>query len=182
MKIDELKTIGDILFWYYSNLAMAHAAVVEGKEKYGRIHYMIRAKLFKGLKDGKMNVGSILDDEKYKMTLPQVCSYCGSSKNLSMDHLIPKSKGGIDSGDNVVWACKSCNSSKGAKDMLVWMNLKGNCPSLLLLRRYLKLAILHCHENDLLECSINESDNLPFSLHAIPRKLPLPSELILCIK
>jgi hypothetical protein len=68
---------------------MAHAAVMEGKEKYGRVHYMIRTNLFKGLKDGKMNIGSIIDDERFKMKLPQVCSYCGSNKSLSVDHLIP---------------------------------------------------------------------------------------------
>jgi 5-methylcytosine-specific restriction endonuclease McrA len=41
------------------------------------------------------------------------CQYCGSTKNLTIDHVIPRSKGGQHSWDNVVAACERCNSSKG---------------------------------------------------------------------
>ena len=42
------------------------------------------------------------------------CQYCGyMGKNLSVDHVIPKSKGGDDSWDNVTTACIKCNSKKG---------------------------------------------------------------------
>ena len=44
------------------------------------------------------------------------CAYCGhKSHNLTQDHVIPLSKGGTHTAENVVPACKSCNSSKGAK-------------------------------------------------------------------
>lgn len=45
------------------------------------------------------------------------CIYCGSSKRITMDHIIPISKGGGTTKDNVVPACISCNSSKGNKDI-----------------------------------------------------------------
>ncbi len=41
------------------------------------------------------------------------CQYCGSIKHLTIDHLIPRSKGGSHSWDNVVTACSKCNSIKG---------------------------------------------------------------------
>jgi len=41
------------------------------------------------------------------------CQYCGSTKNLTIDHVIPRSKGGKHSWDNVVIACELCNSRKG---------------------------------------------------------------------
>jgi 5-methylcytosine-specific restriction endonuclease McrA len=41
------------------------------------------------------------------------CQYCGSRKNLTLDHVFPKSKGGTHTWDNVVTACGSCNSRKG---------------------------------------------------------------------
>lgn len=44
------------------------------------------------------------------------CVYCGyddNIRNLTMDHVIPKSKGGPNSWDNLVTACKHCNSEKG---------------------------------------------------------------------
>jgi hypothetical protein len=40
------------------------------------------------------------------------CVYCGSNKNLTLDHVIPQSKGGKDSWDNLVTACKRCNGEK----------------------------------------------------------------------
>lgn len=40
------------------------------------------------------------------------CVYCGSCKNLTIDHVIPRSKGGKDSWDNLVTACRSCNAEK----------------------------------------------------------------------
>ncbi len=41
------------------------------------------------------------------------CQYCGTEKELTLDHLIPKAKGGKTSWNNLVTACKSCNSKKG---------------------------------------------------------------------
>jgi len=41
------------------------------------------------------------------------CQYCGSSKRLTLDHVIPRSKGGTHTWDNVVTACERCNSQKG---------------------------------------------------------------------
>lgn len=40
------------------------------------------------------------------------CVYCGSKRNLTIDHVIPTSKGGKDNWLNVVTACQSCNSEK----------------------------------------------------------------------
>lgn len=41
------------------------------------------------------------------------CQYCGSSINLTIDHIIPKSRGGDDSWENLVTACVRCNNKKG---------------------------------------------------------------------
>jgi hypothetical protein len=43
------------------------------------------------------------------------CQYCGSTKHLTIDHIIPKSKGGGDSWLNLVVACSHCNTKKGDK-------------------------------------------------------------------
>lgn len=43
------------------------------------------------------------------------CQYCGSRKNLTIDHVIPKSKGGKTSWTNLVTACNRCNVNKGDK-------------------------------------------------------------------
>ena len=41
------------------------------------------------------------------------CQYCGTHEDLTLDHVMPKSRGGKSSWDNLVTACKSCNSKKG---------------------------------------------------------------------
>ena len=43
------------------------------------------------------------------------CQYCGDKNNLTFDHLLPKSRGGITDWENVVTACSSCNVRKGGK-------------------------------------------------------------------
>jgi hypothetical protein len=43
------------------------------------------------------------------------CGYCGSKKNLTIDHIIPKCKGGDNSWKNLVTCCSNCNNSKGDK-------------------------------------------------------------------
>ena len=41
------------------------------------------------------------------------CAYCSSIKNLTIDHIIPKSKGGRNSWENLVTCCFPCNAKKG---------------------------------------------------------------------
>lgn len=44
-----------------------------------------------------------------------ICQYCGkefSSKELTLDHVFPKSRGGETSWENIVACCKSCNQYK----------------------------------------------------------------------
>lgn len=40
------------------------------------------------------------------------CGYCGSGGRLTIDHLVPLSRGGSDASDNLMPACIGCNSSK----------------------------------------------------------------------
>lgn len=42
------------------------------------------------------------------------CQYCSSkAEQLTLDHIIPRSRGGVDSWDNLVTACVRCNVKKG---------------------------------------------------------------------
>jgi 5-methylcytosine-specific restriction endonuclease McrA len=41
------------------------------------------------------------------------CQYCGSRSNLTVDHVVPRSKGGTSSWDNIVASCAPCNRRKG---------------------------------------------------------------------
>src|SRR5919206_339280 len=41
------------------------------------------------------------------------CQYCGSRANLTVDHVVPRSKGGLSSWENIVASCAPCNRRKG---------------------------------------------------------------------
>ena len=45
------------------------------------------------------------------------CQYCRSNKDLTFDHLIPRSNGGETTWENIVTACSSCNVKKGGKSL-----------------------------------------------------------------
>jgi hypothetical protein len=48
------------------------------------------------------------------------CAYCNSEENLTLDHVAPQSKGGLDVARNVVCCCHSCNQSKGHEYWKLW--------------------------------------------------------------
>jgi hypothetical protein len=126
MAKQKIETVRNLIYYSYANLAMARTAVEKKQEKYGVFNFMIRAKLFKGLKDGTMNMRSIFDDEKNKLQTGQICNYCGSSDKLALDHIFPQKLGGKDNAENLIYACKSYNSSKGKKDLMEWMASKNS--------------------------------------------------------
>jgi 5-methylcytosine-specific restriction endonuclease McrA len=42
------------------------------------------------------------------------CQYCGSRSNLTVDHVVPRSKGGASTWENIVASCAPCNRRKGS--------------------------------------------------------------------
>lgn len=40
------------------------------------------------------------------------CQYCGSTRQLTLDHIVPRSRGGDSSWTNVVTSCAPCNLRK----------------------------------------------------------------------
>lgn len=44
------------------------------------------------------------------------CQYCGKkATDMTIDHVVPRSRGGRDSWENLVTACVNCNNHKGNK-------------------------------------------------------------------
>lgn len=41
------------------------------------------------------------------------CQYCSAKEELTIDHVLPSSRGGSDSWENMVTACIKCNAKKG---------------------------------------------------------------------
>jgi len=79
---------------------------------------------FKKLRDGEITISGTIREWEREQELPRQCVYCSSMMDLTTDHLIPRSRGGDDSADNVVLACQSCNTSRGEKGIFEWLGLK----------------------------------------------------------
>jgi len=52
------------------------------------------------------------------------CFYCGAREDLTVDHLVPSSRGGRHSIGNIVPACRKCNSSKWRRTVMEWKKRK----------------------------------------------------------
>ena len=185
MKRKQPATVREQIAASYAMLGRAHAALRDGRTQYTKTDHMIHAKLRKGLVNGTIKMRSLYDDERTKMTEAQACCYCGSTDNLCMDHLIPRMRGGPDSPDNLVTACRSCNSSKGGRDMLEWMERKNRFPPLLLLRRYIKIVARHCEmqaEMDTPLDSLDTGGEKPFDVRMLPIEFPPLEALTLWVR
>jgi len=62
----------------------------------------------------------------WKELYGQSCCYCGTTENLTLEHIVPISKGGLHMLDNILWACGSCNSSKHDETFIIWLWKKCN--------------------------------------------------------
>ena len=81
----------------------------------------------KGLPSRTDTEDFITDFKKHKQTLygeqGGYCKGCDTHfepRNLEIDHIIPKVKGGTDARDNLQLLCGHCNRSKGDKEMNEW--------------------------------------------------------------
>jgi len=54
----------------------------------------------------------------------RICAYCGSTEDLTIDHIVPLARGGAHSPNNLTVACLGCNCSKGTKDLEEWLRSK----------------------------------------------------------
>lgn len=185
MKRRQPTTVREQIAASYAMLGRAHAALKDGRTQYTKTDHMIHAKLKKGLVNGTIKMRSLYDDERTKMTEAQACCYCGSTDNLCMDHLIPRMRGGPDSPENLVTACRSCNSSKGARDMLEWMEHKRRFPPLLLLRRYIKIVARYCEAQAEMDTPLDRWDiprGRPFEVRRLPLEFPPLDALTLWVR
>ena len=136
-----VKTVRQLIYWEYAKL-IARAAGFEG-------NYRFTVSRYKKLVSGEIRWSSSIHDYQKELDRGRVCVYCGAKKALSTDHIIPVSRAGVDprivtllnSADNCVCACRSCNASKGDRDVFEWYGPErvSEIPRLVL-SKFLKLA------------------------------------------
>jgi hypothetical protein len=134
-------SVRKLIYWQYANL-IAKAAGFEG-------NYGFVISRYKKLLSGEIQWSSSVRDYQKELEKGRVCAYCGATEKLSTDHIVPASRAGVDprvarlldSSDNCVCACRTCNSSKGDRDVFEWYGHEriDDIPKLVL-SKFLKLA------------------------------------------
>ena len=165
-------SFSDNLYWAYACWQAFWVAAKDGELKFGRKHFMIRAKFFKGYREGKYHATDLYRNNIAKMQSNNMCWYCQSEltpTELTADHVFPRIKGGTNDMDNIIFACKHCNSSKGAKDMVEWFVERNQIPHYWLIGHYLKQVVQYAEEYNLMDKSLDEvaAMELPFSIKSI---------------
>jgi len=135
-----IKTIRQLIYWEYSKLISGSA--VGSRKNYGFVMHT-----FKKLDNKQIHPSSILRENKKLVKEENHCAYCDCSGELHWEHIIPKSRGGPDTMDNMVQACPKCNLAKSDKDPFEWYGeaRKYEIPRIVL-GKYLKL-VFDFHEN-----------------------------------
>ena len=111
-----VKTIREEILYEYAKLISRSA--------YKSLQRGFITERFKKLRDGEITISGTIREWEKEQELPRQCVYCGSIRDLTTDHLIPRSRGGDESADNVVLACQPCNASRGEKGIFEWLGLK----------------------------------------------------------
>lgn len=150
-----IKSVRDIIFWQY-------AKIIADSSNFGKTNYGFIMSKFKELQTKKIHWSTTIREYIKEHEIPNQCIYCGVNEKLTLEHILPSSKGGPNITDNVVWVCKSCNSSKGAKRLYEWKGLKNKDQHHRVAEgKYLKL-LYKMHE---VKGSLNETEIKNLCLH-----------------
>ena len=112
-----VRSIRDLIFWQY-------AKIISESAGFGKRQYSFVMDRFKRLCSGEICWSTSIREYVKEREKQDECIYCGSREDLTLEHILPRSRGGPDSPDNAVWICKSCNSSKGSKRLYEWYGLE----------------------------------------------------------
>ena len=105
-------------------LLYEYAKLISRSAFRGQINYRFVSDRFKALRDGEITISGTIREWQREHQLPKACVFCGATENLEIDHLIPRSRGGLGEADNVVWSCQPCNITRGNKGVFQWLGLK----------------------------------------------------------
>ena len=123
-----LANVFETIMYEYAKLiadqAVEDRATLAPAERTTRDYWSFVALTFKKLKDGRISASSILRENKILVQNGGLCAYCGASGSLQWEHIIPKSRGGPDTIDNMVVSCPKCNREKAARNPIEWYDSK----------------------------------------------------------
>lgn len=163
-----IRTVRELVYWEYAKL-IAGSAVGDRK------NYRFVTYTYKKLSAGRLVPSAILRENQLLVEAERLCAYCGApADQLQWEHIIPTSRGGPDTIDNMVLACARCNQAKAGRDPFEWYGLERayDVPRLVL-GKYLKLVFDYHEEGGTLDAAdLNADGKLDvFDLGAVFRRI-----------
>jgi 5-methylcytosine-specific restriction endonuclease McrA len=120
--------------WKLRNPERHKEHVKKATLKYNRLHPEKNRAHVNGYRAKKLNAESDVSGVRILMELYTIlgranCFYCGKdiSGKIVWDHVVPLSRGGTHTPDNLVETCRACNSSKSDKlkhEWFAWLEAK----------------------------------------------------------
>lgn len=107
------KSPRELIYWEYAKIIAAKAV---GE----RLNYKFINFSYHKMLKGELGLSTVLRENQQLFSEGDICAYCGASGNLQWEHIIPLSRGGPDTFDNLVRACAPCNQAKGVRDPYQW--------------------------------------------------------------
>jgi ribosomal protein L37AE/L43A len=156
----EVKTVEHLIYYQYAKIITKSAMNVPDGKAAKAAHYGFIKNTFRDLKDAVKKWSDITREDLQFVQTDKVCIYCGISTGLSEEHVVPRSIAinercanceRIHQVHNLVWACRSCNSTKGTLGLYEFYRRRlapekkyYDLIPKLLEKKYLK-TIWHCH-------------------------------------
>ena len=151
--IPTFQTVRDALYWACADFATLQS-VNNGDCNLDSVEDTV-CSYYNRLKSNAISVQDVLG-----VTIPYSdsthCIYCGHRKPTSVDHIIPQYYGGREHQDNLAPCCKTCNTSKSNKDLLIWASIQHIELTIEVIQRYLKQLIPLCLESNIMDLKLDK--------------------------
>jgi len=117
----QAQNVQDLIFFEYAKLITVSRVgkypTKESSKEYRKHFWGVFWATKRKLNAEAIQPSGLIRENKMLVDSERTCAYCGSDQKLQWEHVIPLSRGGPDSIDNLVLACQPCNLKKGKKDI-----------------------------------------------------------------
>ncbi len=105
--------------WYTNN----RERVAKYNRQWDKNNRAQRAEIVRRRRARKVNATiEPVDEAAIYELYSRICLYCGATEDLTLDHVVALASGGAHCEDNLVVACRKCNSSKRIKPLEDWLH------------------------------------------------------------
>ena len=124
-----LANVFETIMYEYAKLiadqAVEERITLDPAERVSKDYWSFVSLTFKKLRSHKISASSVLRENKKLIQEGNRCAYCGIEGAMQWEHIVPQSRGGPNTIDNMVLSCPKCNREKAARNPIEWYDSKG---------------------------------------------------------